>query len=72
MDQSSAKIPTEIPPYPLKLRTKKPKGVKDAQETTDTRTVESSLEEADCHETTARGWTRLESVVLGVEPCIAR
>ena len=23
-----------------------------------------------CHETTARGVTRLESVVLGVEPCI--
>ena len=25
-----------------------------------------------CHETTARGWTRLESVVLGAEPCIVR
>ena len=25
-----------------------------------------------CHETTARGGTRLESVVLGVELCIAR
>ena len=25
-----------------------------------------------CHEMTARGGTRLESIVLGVEPCIAR
>ena len=26
----------------------------------------------DCHETTTRGGTRLESVVPGIEPCIAR
>ena len=28
--------------------------------------------EVECHETTARGSTRLESVVPGVELCIAR
>ena len=35
-------------------------------------TLNQWLDGLECHKTTARGGTRLESVVLDIEPCIVR